>query len=267
VAISFRTIQDIRRVGEERASSRAGTEVESILDVAINPVVLKDIMNMCQEDWEDGFEECTFNKNQLEHSDFMGTDTLDHCKEAGLSIKREPGIEDVLVEKDDAFEVDLSTVNNGQMCITWEGLEGSDPDYMTIKIYNKPEDCDSEYNCVDSARAFTETNPDGWSDSVGIVDFSIADGGDNCISFSANAELARIKPIGADAKITLSGMPGGIPAHTAVAKAHCYTQGADGEDIYREFVRRFRINPTLPACFDYVLFVGDGEVNKYLYDI
>jgi hypothetical protein len=260
VAISFRTIQDIRRSGEERASARAGTQVESMLDVVTSPGIMVDVNAACDTTWASG-DTCCLNSNDLEG---LGVD-MAICEDAEVCLRPEDTIEDILVPKDDVFELRLDGVGSAEdFCVGWDDTAGSTVDYVTVKVYKTESDCSADgeghMDCTDEAVALTHgSGATNWSSEV----VNVAADGCGTVSFSADAVVARIKPIGGSARITITSLPSGIDPHVATAKAYCYTQGADGEDIYREFVRRLRLHAAVPSCFDYVLYSGEGDVNKY----
>jgi uncharacterized protein (UPF0333 family) len=244
IAISFRTIQDIRRAGEEKASSRAGNQTESVLEVISSPGVINDVVAECDIQWGSGNNICEFSKNELQQDYLTDAVSIDVCDELDLLLKREDGINKVLVSQDDVFELDLTKVKSADsFSISW----GGDASNLIVKVYKKdceesgPDDRNS-MDCTDEARLLSTATPTE-------------------VNFSSEAYIARIKPIGGDASITITNLPGDV-VYIVSAKAKCYTKGADGGDIYREFVRRIRLNPTLPACFDYVLFSGAGKVKK-----
>jgi uncharacterized protein (UPF0333 family) len=246
IAISFRTIQDIRRAGEEKASSRAGNQAESVLEVISSPGVINNVVEECSNSqWSLGNNICEFSKNELQQNYLTDAVSIEVCDELDLLLKREDGINNVLVRQDDVFEVDLRQVNSDDsFSISWNG----DASNLIVKVYKK--------NCVESGaddrNSMDCTDETAWLSTAGTP---------TNINFSSEAYIVRIKPIGGDASITINNLPGDV-VYIVSAKAKCYTKGADGGDIYREFVRRIRLNPTLPACFDYVLFSGDGEVKK-----
>lgn len=262
VAISYRTIQDIRRAGEEKASSRAGTLAESILDVITSTGTFESVVEDCMSAWAVG-EVCEIDQTALE-THYLGSDAMEGYSDAGVMLRPEEGINDLLVEKDDVLELDLSGVTGPEdICISWENTAGPAVQYVTVRVFKLEDGCvaDAEGNldCVDSAHSLTYTNPSSWGSSDMTV---LAPGNCGTVGFSGDAWVARIRPYGGSASITITSLPDDFPVHIASVKSYVYTEGADGGQIYREFLRRVTVHPSLPAVFDYVLFNGEGAVVK-----
>ncbi|MBN2100327.1 hypothetical protein JW710_00315 [Candidatus Dojkabacteria bacterium] len=266
VAISFRTIQDIRRTGEEKASKDAATQVESMLDVVSSPVVFDEVIYNCGEYWAIG-QVCELEMEDL--NNLLGTDV--ECEDAGVKLRPDDGVQDFLIEKDDVFELNLEDVGAGSLCISWDQGTGNVADYVTLSSYLHQDECRVEYqmtmggtvyhatNCVERVRGFTYSNPDSWGNS-GLVQIS----GGSCgnFDFSEDVEVIRIRPVGGNARITLSNLPDDLPPQTASLHGYCYTTATDGGEVYQELVRKITVNPFLPSIFDYVLFSGDDAVIK-----
>lgn len=262
VAISYRTIQDIRRAGEEKASARAGTMAESILDVITSPGTFESVVAKCKAGgaWSDGAI-CEINKDSLASLDYLGQNALDEYSDAGVMLRPEDGIQDLLVKKDDVLELDFSEgYGSGQICVSWEG---SSVQYVMVRIFKKESLCDpdgdDDLDCVDNAVALTYENTGGWA--VGSV-IQIDPGGCGMVAFTGESMVARIRPYGGNASITITDLPPDFPVYIVSVKSYVYTEGAAGDQIYREFLRRVTVNPSVPAVFDYVLFDGTTAVEK-----
>lgn len=258
VAISYRTIQDIRRAGEEKASARAGVLAESVLDVITSQGTFESVLAGCQDVFDSG-EICEIKGNAL--TSYLGSDALDGYRDAGVMINPEIGINEVLVEKDDVLELDLSSVIvDEDICVRWTG---SSVQYVTVRIFTKEILCaadgDGDLDCVDNAVALTYDDSGSWD--AGSV---ILIGPDDCgtVGFTGDAMVARIRPYGGSASITITDLPSDLPVHVVSIKSYVYTEGASGDQIYREFLRRVTVNPSVPAVFDYVLFSGNSAVVK-----
>lgn len=236
VAISYRTIQDIRQATEESQSDAATVAVESFLEVVTSPGVVDDLIDNCIENGD-----CKVDENELRD---LLDDELD-CDKADVLIRPEDEIEDVYVKKDDVFELDFTAVDeSGSFIVTWEEAEGSQADHLLIKVYNKT----GIYN--NQAIALASDSSAAWG---------YTPGSHPNISYGTDVTVVRIRPIGGNASITIGGLPDDMPIHVTSFKAYCYKKSADvnseGEgDVYVEEIRKISIKPSVPACFDYVLF-------------
>jgi len=257
VAISYRTIQDIRRTGEEKASSRAGTLAESILDVVTSPGTFETVIKDCAGAWGND-EICEIEKAELQ-TKYLGANSLEGYDDVGVMLRPEDGINGLLVKKDDVFELDLSGVGAGNICVGWEG---STVEHVTVRIFKQESQCfadaDGDLDCTESAVALTYNDPSSWGSSNLKL---LAPGACETIGFSGDAWVARIRPYGGDANITID-LPADFPDQVVSVKSYVYTDGATGDQIYREFLRRVSVTPSVPAVFDYVLFSGDGAIIK-----
>lgn len=254
LAISFRTVQDIRRAGEEKASSNAGTIVESILDTISSPGNLDLAIGSvgCESAWANGLV-CEISESELENLFFNDPHALDDCDVVGAQMRAETGIEGIKVNKDDVMEINLEGMSMTQVCVNWSGS-----DYLSINFFRSP-GC-VEDDCVAASYMLAKNNNDGMS---GITPAAAG----SCTTISATSDpnrpptVMRIRPIGGDASVTLSGSTN-LPSYIADIRAYCYTYSASGDRIYRESIRRVHLNPSVPACFDYVLFSSDDQVVK-----
>ncbi len=228
-AITARSIQDIRRAGEEKSSDKASAQIESFLDVVTSPTVWNGLSDtLCQQGLP-----CTISDTQLR-------DLLDYPQDwqctngAEVRIRGDVGINGFPVEKDGALEVDLTSETGSPRSfnVTWTGAAP----YLLVKVYTA--------SSVDAAVAFSHDNPSSWS--------NITAG--SLVTFSDQALFARIRPVGGSASVTVTNLE---TAQTATVKASCYIG-----DIYRELVRTTKLKPSLPACFDYVLFDANTAVDK-----
>jgi hypothetical protein len=268
VAISFRTIQDVRRAGEEKASDKAANQVISVLDVVSETAIMNDVMEECEGAWDAG-EECVLTQTDIKTDYLSDTDTIDEtCEELEVALKPEDGINDFFIRQDDVLELDLMQVDSaGHVDISWENANDDQPaSHLNVKTFytetdcswndnNEPEEQYGGMDCTDNAKGLTRTG--GW----GSAEMMVADGSVGQVNYSETAVVMRIRPMGGDINITITNLPEDKP-YIVAGKGHCYTTGSNGEDIYREFVRRVWVNPYVPACFDYILFSGDDGVVK-----
>ncbi|MEA3357069.1 MAG: hypothetical protein U9Q67_01400 [Patescibacteria group bacterium] len=238
MAISYRTLQDIRRAGQERMSSKAVAGVESLLDAFTEKEVWDEL-------WESGglcYQQeggCLLKESTI--NNFLGDPDTD-CDPFSVSVRIPDDIIGFELTQDDVLEVPLDSLSTaGDFRIGWY-----DADYLLVKVYTAT-DIDIG-GSGEHVWALTHDNPDGWLNQT-----EVTAGTTYTIEYSASAVLARIRPIGGDARIDIFD----APPLVGDIKASCYVG-----DVYREYVREFWLSDFVPACFDYVLFDGTGTVQK-----
>lgn len=252
-AIAYRTIQDVRRTGEERQSSKALTQSESFIDVVTS-----------ESQWDLIFDGGGFDADGLcgvggGYDPETGVCTLDEADLAGILGEDpacEPETAEVQIRLGDGLGEDYSILGQSvtqdyvmelnlegssgdyNFCVGWSGSE-----YLEVKVYWLNGD---EY-LVENAKALSHNASAAYGTFVQA-------GECYTISYSANALLARIKPIDGNATVDVTSLDA---PQLATVKASCYVG-----DTYREIVRRIDLYPEVPAIFDYVLFAGSGSVDK-----
>lgn len=232
-AVSARTVQDLRLASQEKVSSKAEAQIESFLDVITSPTVWDSLLEpggLCEYQ---GLP-CTIGNSRLQELLAQSGEEWQCTQGAEVVIRGDTGVNGFAVGKDDAFEIDLREEVDNPFDITWTG----DADYLVVKVFSET-DLLASYALYHGGE-----NPQGWA---------TATSGSN-ITYAGNAVLARVRPLYGDASLTITGLE---TPQTATIKASCYIA-----DVYREFVRTTQLNPTLPACFDYVLFDGSTAVDK-----
>lgn len=236
-AITFRTISDIRRTTEERASSKAAAQVDSFLDIVTDP----DVWDRLEADFCSSGFPCTLEEADIEN--LLGGVTDLECDDnsAYIVIRQDLDVDSFRIPKDGVFEVNLVGSSNTEFNVDWTG----GADHLIVKVYA---DDGSQYY-AEYANAL----------AVGGSTWGTIVSGPTAIPYSGDALLARIRAIGGDANLSLTGLD--VPQVAAI-KASCYVKDAYGSQVYREAVRKINIHPSVPACFDYVLFDGDSTVEK-----
>ncbi len=243
-AIAARTVQDIRRVGLERLSSQAGTQVESMLDVVTTRQVwdsivedchfIEDAGALCIDSFRPETNICVLGESEL--TDLLGDIECD-AGGAQVQIRLEDNVEGMELSQDEVYEVSLNEATAGIFTLSWTGS-----DHMLVKVYSQ---VGGEVELESAVALVKPGAAEGWGTS---------DIGNNPIPYSADARFARIRPINGNAVVTLSDIP---PQEYAV-KASCYISS-----VYREFVRRVSCYNSVPACFDYVLYDGTSAVDEF----
>lgn len=238
-AIAFRVIQDLRRTSSERQSTEASAQVDSFLDVVTNDEVWDsdELKGYCAGFFEDRplDQICRLEGSSLE--DIMDDDQF-ACNDDGaeVAIRFEADLEDINVEKDSVYEVNLKGSSDGNFQLS---KVSGDAESVIIKVYGQNGD---DFYLQNAYAISSET---GWNNTISY--------GDN-IPYNSESLLARIRPIGGDLVVDITGLQ---KAQVASVKASCYVG-----DTYREYVRRVDLEPSVPACFDYVLFDGSTAINK-----
>ena len=256
-AIAARTIQDLRRTGQERLSDQAGSQVETILDVLTSPEQLKELVNLETQEFlnpgecsspqinDAGDEICKLDGAALKRlfDEF-------ECDNGEVQIRFEGDIVDKAVNQDEVLEVNLGEPTaDGVMNLSWTGYSGGLAEHIIVKMYGV--DASGSGNIVlqkDISKSFRSSDAaDAWGETV-------IDGASGSVSYDVNSRFARIRVLEGGALITLTGAP---PQDLAI-KATCYISG-----VYREFVRKVPLYDSVPACFDYVLFDGSTSIDDF----
>lgn len=272
-SIAMRTIQDIRRSGQERASETSGNQVLSILDAVTGGAIWDQLVDgesfreggFCDDLLYDnihmspiaGMPICVLNQSAIEN--LLGVDTLPVeekgivCDEdtAEVQIRLENGINEQVIKKDSVYEVNLTNDTDNSFLFSW--TSGS----CLIFTYYSNTGTNGAW-VIDDVVAYGDTDVLGWP-SILIS----ADGNVNSIVYPAKAtgpssphqQYLRIRAIDEAAVVTLSGIP---PQQFAI-RGSCYLGGT-----YREFVRLVPILNFVPAVFDYVLFDGTSVIDEHL---
>lgn len=269
-AIAMRTIQDVRRSGQERASETSGNQVRSILDAVTGSTVWSRVVDgesfasggYCDEmlyanvHTVAGMDICVLDQDSI--IDLIGVGTLPEdesgimCDDdtAQVQIRLENGINEQVIKKDSVYEVNLTNDADNTFLFSW--TSGS----RLLFTYYSNTGADGAW-IVDEVVAYGDTDVTGWP-SVLIS----ADGTSNTITYQAkataptsNEQYLRIRAIDEAAVVTLSGIP---PQQFAI-RGSCFLGGT-----YREFVRLVPILNFVPAVFDYVLFDGTSVIDERL---
>ncbi|MBN1618689.1 hypothetical protein JW887_05125 [Candidatus Dojkabacteria bacterium] len=253
-AVAYRTFQDIQRTTVEQQSTRAGAQVESFLDVVTTDTSWDEVVDHCDLSYPGtGFLSqsagtvCTLDSGYLE-TIFNGMECDDDDNTA-IQIKLDNGIEGISVAQDDALEIDLNYDDGLDGNFAIQSWAGSAP-YVEVKIYRIDSSSGSDvYNVENSYMLYKTGNNPG-----GLGTLNVPSSGQYTISYSNTAFVARIRPIGGSATITVTGLT--VPQYATI-KASCSIGG-----VYREFIRRFPLYESVPAVFDYVLYTKYNSVSK-----
>lgn len=252
-AIAARTIQDIRRTGEERISNQAATQVETILDVTTSEGVWSQIWDgtnfLINEtiDCIGGSLEpnCCLTEDAIDT--YLGYEVGGECDGGfNICIRLEDGIVDKYIEKDNVYEINLSQASaSGSFSLFWNP-DNVASGRLIVKVYES----DGSGGVVLGNQVFGLCDPESGCDGWGTPSASAV------ISYDPGVELfVRVRAIGSGATIWTSG---DIPPQELSILSSCQISG-----IYREFIRSVPLHSYLPACFDYVLFDGSTMVENF----
>jgi hypothetical protein len=252
-SIAARTIQDIRRTGQERVSDQVGTQVETYLDGITSSRELTKIVDeefnfrtgACSST-EDGGNICVLEEGKI--SEIFG-DSL--CAESKIKLRKDDDIIGREIPKDGVLQVDIDQSVSGQFNVSWTGSAHHliikvyylDPVNNEILLYERPE---APVRPL-ALRAYGYGGSEQWGTRA-------AESGVNAVDYPANSVFARIRTVGGSAVIYVTD----VSAQQLTVKASCTMSG-----IYREFVRVVPAYNALPAAFDYVLFDRNTAINEF----
>jgi hypothetical protein len=247
-AIAARTIQDIRRTGEERISSQAGTLVETALDITTSAEVWADIWDadalgfkndVCLDPYADICCIVINGSSSSAVGDYFD-DLSQDCNEQTVCLRLEDTVVEHYIQKDDVFELNLATAADpGSFTITMNPDDTSAA-RMIVKVYRENE------GIVTLRDAVAYCEDCSWGSSGPATISYNPDDGD---------KFVRIRAVGSGMTISTDN---GLPPQEVSARVTCTISG-----IYREFVRAVPLYSYLPACFDYVLFDGSTKVEDF----
>ncbi len=267
-AIAMRTIQEIRRSGQERASDTAANQVISVIDAITGKSVWDKLIDtdgtfkstsLCGAGSpfmftnDDGWPICVLKDENIFSN--SGNGLIEWEAESGdsetqcdpgtfeIQIRAEDGVNDLLIKKDSVYEVNLTGDSDKALILRWQS--GS---RLLFSYYSNGTPT-GEW-IVDGASAYKMSGVSGWP-----IDTVISNT-DYPISFPATTganQYLRIRAIDGDAKLTLKG----IPTQQMGVRGSCYVAST-----YREFVRIVPLYSFVPAAFDYALFDGTTEIDE-----
>ena len=265
-AIVARTLQDIRRTGQERSSDQAGTQVETYLDAVTADHQWAQFVDDDFEfteycnDREDppGSGICELSETDLA---FLFGDLV--CEEASVKIRKEDTLLGMDIAQDDVLEVNLGNPStSGSFNIEWIGS-----DHLIINVYAEDPSDGSVFLYEDNVNsgtpgpiAFSDSDrvvageADDWGSTVNHRMVDTGDGVPETVYYPANALFARIRPIRGTANVSVTN----VPPQEMTVKASCFYN-----EVYREFIRRVPLFDSVPACFDYVLFDGNSAIDEF----
>lgn len=247
-AIIGRTIQDIRRTGQERVSDQAGTQVETYLDgisssTELNKIIDEDmnfILGQCSEYEGTGSSICVLNNDKLR--EIFGELV---CDQATIKLRKDENAISTNILKDETLQVDLNPEGEaGEFNVTWSGAAH----HLVIKVYALRPDSNEIYLYETGSSPIALRRPDFTIEMWGSGTATAT------IPYPDNPLFARIHAIGGSADISISG----VPNQQITAKASCTISG-----IYREFVRVIPVYNALPSVFDYVLYDRTSSINVF----
>lgn len=249
-AIAARTIQDIRRTGQERVSDQAGTQVETYLDAISSGAELEKLFDENMNfDWTQCSPGSTSEVCLLDSDKLYSMFGELVCDDAEIKLRKDQNSVTTNIHKDDALQVNIDPeTGEGSFTISWSGTAS----HLIIKVYalnpDKSEIYLFENDSSSPSSPVALSNPDSTDPSWGVKSATAE------IPYPAGALFARIHAIGGSAEVSVTG----IPSQQITAKASCSLSG-----IYREFVRVIQTNNALPVVFDYALYDRDSAINEF----
>ncbi len=252
-AVAYRAIQDVRIASEERSSAKAAAQVDSFVEIAMDPDFWDDL-------WSDDVQGCatyTGSGDVCPIDDNFWNDYVDsslqECDEWKVFARREDQVSSFFLGKDEVVEFDLRTeagVNRDSstnITISWTGSAS----YLIIR-YMKDGDIVEDI-------ALTYGDPEDWNiPPIGTVSDLGAEGNTCTTTLGAVGEpnVIRIKALYGDALLAVDGLADEY-FQVGALKAYCYIG-----DIYRESVAQVVLREFVPSVFDYALFDASGSIDK-----
>lgn len=250
-AVAYRAIQDIRTSTEERNSAKASAQVDSFIEISMDPDVWEQIWTA-----DNGCDELTGSGVACEVGNVFWGEYLDlnniECDDWEVKVKRYDQVESFFLGKDEAVEFDLrdeaGNARDGatELTLSWDG----DAQYLILRFMKDGD--------VLEDLALTYADPQGWNipENADVLDLEGETNYVVTLDELGSPDVVRMKAIYGDASVNLSGLQEGYYQVGAI-KSYCYIG-----DVFRESVAQVVTREYVPTLFDYALFDASGLIDK-----